>query len=328
MKMLVAPLYSIIVPVYNYGNFLSETLESILNQTCENWECIIVNDGSTDNSEKVAKDYVQKDSRFRYIYQRNAGLSAARNTGIKISNGKYIQLLDADDLIEQDKIRLQANFLDEHHEVDLIYSAMVSFRDSSLKREYKDLLVHGKERVSGKGKFILSNLLTDNFFLPGCPLCRRTLFEKVGDFCEQLKSFEDWHYWYRAALLNQSFYFDNRDGTKLLVRNHTNSMAKNVYRMLANKIKARDLLIKEIDFLAVNKSELFSHDFLVNTLKSHLLLINKDKMRLNLYYDNFIIGLFSAVKFAYYSRKPVLAFKDSVYLTKERLKKFFNKKEV
>lgn len=74
-------LVSIIVPCFNQAHFLPETLDSLLNQTYQNWECIIVDDGSTDDTKKIAEEYEKRDDRFRYIYQENKGLPGARNTG-------------------------------------------------------------------------------------------------------------------------------------------------------------------------------------------------------------------------------------------------------
>ena len=95
------PLVSIIIPCYNAAQFLEETLQSVLDMNYSAWECIIVNDGSTDNSQSVIATYVQQDSRFRCIEQSNAGPSKARNTGIQSSNGIYILPLDSDDLISK-----------------------------------------------------------------------------------------------------------------------------------------------------------------------------------------------------------------------------------
>ena len=92
-------LVSVIMPCYNQGNYLPEALESIISQTYPNWECIIINDGSTDHSERVAKEYCQKDSRIRYIYQENAGVIAARNHAVSESLGEFILPLDADDTV-------------------------------------------------------------------------------------------------------------------------------------------------------------------------------------------------------------------------------------
>jgi hypothetical protein len=94
---------SIIVPCYKQSQYLPEALKSILNQTYENWECIIINDGSPDNTEEIAKEWIKNDARFKYIYKENGGLSSARNAGLDVANGNYIQFLDADDLIHSTK---------------------------------------------------------------------------------------------------------------------------------------------------------------------------------------------------------------------------------
>lgn len=100
------PLVSIIVPCYNQAQYLPEALQTVLEQTYQNWECIIVNDGSPDNTELVAKEWLAKDSRFKYIYKENGGLSSARNVGIENSKGEFILPLDADDKISN-------NYLEE-----------------------------------------------------------------------------------------------------------------------------------------------------------------------------------------------------------------------
>lgn len=97
------PLISIIVPCYNQAQFLDECLQSVLDQTYQNWECIIVNDGSTDNSSIIAKKWAEKDSRFIYIHKENGGISSARNKGLEKASGNYIQFLDSDDTISNEK---------------------------------------------------------------------------------------------------------------------------------------------------------------------------------------------------------------------------------
>ncbi len=92
-------LVSVIVPCFNQGRYLGEALDSILAQSYPRWECIVVNDGSTDETHRVAERYCRKDPRIRYVTQSNAGLSAARNVGLEIATGDLFQFLDADDLI-------------------------------------------------------------------------------------------------------------------------------------------------------------------------------------------------------------------------------------
>ena len=91
-------LISVIIPVYNAERFVAQTLDSVLEQTYENWEAILVNDGSTDNSLDILQKYAQKDARFKIIDKKNGGVSAARNDGLKKAAGEYITFLDADDL--------------------------------------------------------------------------------------------------------------------------------------------------------------------------------------------------------------------------------------
>lgn len=99
-------LISIIVPCYNQAQYMDECLQSVYDQTFINWECIIVNDGSPDYTEMVAKKWVTKDSRFKYLLKENGGLSSARNAGIRIAEGQWILPLDCDDLISSNYLEL------------------------------------------------------------------------------------------------------------------------------------------------------------------------------------------------------------------------------
>lgn len=106
-------LVSIITPCYNAEKYISETIESVLNQTHKEWEMIIINDGSKDNSEEIIKKYVDKDKRISLIKQENKGCAAARNNGIKHAKGRYIALLDADDVWYNNFLEEQIKFLNE-----------------------------------------------------------------------------------------------------------------------------------------------------------------------------------------------------------------------
>lgn len=94
------PLFSIIIPVYNTAPYLRDCLDSIFNQTFTDWECICVDDGSTDNSSHILDEYQQKDKRFKVIHQKNTGVSVARNKGLDMASGKWVSFVDADDIIE------------------------------------------------------------------------------------------------------------------------------------------------------------------------------------------------------------------------------------
>lgn len=105
-----SPLVSVIIPTYNRADLIGETLDSVLAQTYANWECIVVDDGSSDNTEQVVKSYVNKDSRFRYYKRpqdRQKGGNTCRNIGFELSKGEFICWLDSDDLFVKNKIEFQ-----------------------------------------------------------------------------------------------------------------------------------------------------------------------------------------------------------------------------
>ncbi len=112
---------SVIIPTYNYAKFIPEAIRSVLDQTFCDFELIIVDDGSTDETREVIKPYLD-DARVKYVYQENKGLSSARNLGITTSRGEYIAFLDADDLWMPEKLQKQVPLLESNHKVALIYS--------------------------------------------------------------------------------------------------------------------------------------------------------------------------------------------------------------
>ena len=131
------PLISVIIPCYNAGNFLSRTIESVFDQTYENIEIIIVNDGSTDFDTKKLLKFYEKDKRIKVIHQKNKGLSSARNEGIRRSLGSYIYFLDSDDWIDRaclkdlyEKIKHNPNYF-SYSSINLIGS-----KEGKLKKYY------------------------------------------------------------------------------------------------------------------------------------------------------------------------------------------------
>ena len=96
---------SIIIPIYNQEKYLEDCLESVKNQDLDKYEVILIDDGSTDNSKMICETFVKKNNNFRYFYQQNAGLGAARNTGLSYAKGKYVLFLDSDDAYEQNSLR-------------------------------------------------------------------------------------------------------------------------------------------------------------------------------------------------------------------------------
>ena len=115
-------LISVIIPVYNVEIYIKKCIDSVLNQTFQNFEIILIDDGSTDNSGRICNEYVLKDNRIKVIHQNNAGLSAARNKGIDVSSGNYICFLDSDDWYSN-------NALEEFINLVINYNADISIID-------------------------------------------------------------------------------------------------------------------------------------------------------------------------------------------------------
>lgn len=126
---------SVIIPVYNMEKYLNECLDSIVNQTLKDLEIICVNDGSTDNSSKILKEYANNDSRINIINQENKGLASARNTGLEHVNGDYIYFIDSDDYIEITALEKLYN-LSQEKNLDLIIFKLANFDDKTKKTNY------------------------------------------------------------------------------------------------------------------------------------------------------------------------------------------------
>jgi len=219
------PQVTVIIPSYNYGRFLGETLESVLAQTYRNWECFVVDDGSTDNTREVVESYAGRDSRIRYIYQRNQRAGTARNNGIRNSNGVYLQFLDADDLIESQKLEQQVEYLEQHPEVDIIYGGVRSFHSDDLTTGLSEAF--GEEsnwmpRISGGGKEALMALIKLPLLIHA-PLLRKSVGDSVIWFDEELRACEDWLFWVNCALQGRRFQYERIQGTLGFYRTHATS---------------------------------------------------------------------------------------------------------
>jgi glycosyltransferase involved in cell wall biosynthesis len=135
------PFFSIIIPTYNRGHIVSKTIQSVINQNFQDWELIVVDDGSTDNTKEIIESFSQNDLRIRYIYQSNQERSAARNNGIENSNGKYICFLDSDDEYDQhhlstlfDEIKIKNNA------IGLFFTSLIIYNNGiDIKHPIKQL---------------------------------------------------------------------------------------------------------------------------------------------------------------------------------------------
>lgn len=242
-------LVSIIIPSFNYGHVLPQTLANLEKQTYRNWEALIIDDGSTDETAAVAAKFTATDSRFRYCYQQNQGLSAARNTGLRLAQGHYLQFLDADDLLSPEKLALQVEFMLANPENDICYTRCYYFRDGDPGRLFPDLEMQGKEwmpRTSGQGNVITEALLLRNIMPVNAALLRKRVMEKAGTFRTEMKSLEDWDYWLRCALEGCTFYYLDHPRAYAMVRVHGGSMTQNVFKMRFYELRMRKDIEKRI----------------------------------------------------------------------------------
>jgi GT2 family glycosyltransferase len=255
------PLVSIIIPTYNYGHYISDALDSVQSQTHSNWECIVVDDGSTDNTAEVVARLSAEDSRIRYVRQENARQGAARNNGIRQARGEYFQFLDADDLIESEKIEQQLNLLLNNAEVDIVYSDIRYF-DSGDATCLRRAAVLGDEPwmplISGSGKNLLMRVVRNNIMPINAPLIPRAIIEKVGFFDENLL-IEDWAYNIRCAAVGARYQFDDRQGVRALVRTHPGSSSSDPRWMLRAEITMRQTIrhvLKDDSVCRLNENRL------------------------------------------------------------------------
>lgn len=228
------PKVSIIVPCYNQAQFLPEALQSVLNQTYENWECIIVNDGSPDNTKEVAQKWVKKDPRFIYLFKENGGLSSARNAGLNIANGDFIQFLDADDCLDERKFELSLKAVSE---MNLTKPKIVI---SNFRMFIADFNQSSPPFcVLKEGCFTFEKMLFGWDYEFNIPIhCGffDSYFFKNFRFNEDLKAKEDWVMWLclfkqklECTFINQPFAF---------YRIHANSMTKEKSLMAENHMNA------------------------------------------------------------------------------------------
>lgn len=206
-------LISIILPTYNRSHLLSSAIDSVLFQDYTNFELIIVDDGSTDDTKVLLQQY--NDPRIITIFQENKGVSSARNAALKIAHGQYIAFLDSDDLYNQHKLTAQLKFFEQNPSVDLIYTAANCIDiNSSLETQH----VY-EAPVSGKIYPYISFLTPVTVTIPSV-MFKRHVFEHVGFFDESMYRFEDIDYWRRVS---KAFNIASLNVPTVTIRTHSSN---------------------------------------------------------------------------------------------------------
>ena len=182
---------SIIIPTYNNALYIGDALESVLSQSYDSYEVIVIDDDSTDETSSVLKPYL---NRIKYIHQKHSGVSVARNKGLSIATGKYITFLDGDDFFFPDNLMKQAKFLDEHSGIGMVHSGW-NLIDANKN------LIEKKEPWHKVPKLDLENWLIWQPIFLGAMMFRREWLDKVGEFNTSLNQAEDTEILLRLALI-------------------------------------------------------------------------------------------------------------------------------
>jgi len=188
---------SIIVTCYNYAAYLKACLESVGRQSYNNWECIIVDDGSTDTTGILAKSFVDLDSRYRYVYQQNQGVAVARNTALALITGNYVQFLDGDDLLEVDKLKHQIAAFQNNKDLLMCVAPSYFFESNQPQQLFtsKQKETTTIQSINWSSLFCRAQLIKDNIFTISAPLIP---VNKMGSlrFDTHFKTYEDWKFWF------------------------------------------------------------------------------------------------------------------------------------
>ena len=208
---------SVILPTYNRANYIKDAIESVLNQTYRNIELIIIDDGSTDNTQAVIEPYL-KDNRIRYIRRENSGAAAARNKGLALKTGKYVAFIDSDDIWEKDKLEIQLAVMNSIPDAAIVFSDFSAKRQDGLiekshirtyftvldtyKLSYDDVFSHRNTLKNGEKVYwgnIYNTMIFGNIILTSTTLFRQDVFNTEGIFDTNYTTLEDYDLFLRLT---------------------------------------------------------------------------------------------------------------------------------
>lgn len=267
------PKVSVVIPCFNQAPYLKEAVSSVIRQSYQNWEIIIVNDGSTDNSEDIAKECAATDSRIVYISQPNQGASTARNTGIKASKGKYILPLDGDDTIETDYLTKAVEYLEAHPECACFYCHANMF--GSINQPWDVKYIDYKHLLTCNAIFCSS-------------VYRRTDFDIIGGYDETfIHGYEDWEFYIRLLANGGEVYQDDTrmfNYRKKGIHEHSlDSISHKYEESILNTIykKHIDLYIKHFPSFIASQRKTQEYTDRICMLEDETNRLTEDKKRLS-----------------------------------------------
>lgn len=217
---------SVVIPAFNYGRYLGAAIQSVLSQTFQNFELLVIDDGSTDDTRKILSRFT--DSRLRYVYQFNQGLSAARNTGIANARFDFVAFLDADDLWLPGMLE---SAVERFSRLSPDYG-LVACNSLRINQAGELIDLQLKHRpCSGEQEYRAADILIKSRFMPSTVVVRAEVFQTVGLFDTSLRSSEDRDMWIRIASKYRIHYLS----TPLVhIRKHATNMSRNADRMRVN----------------------------------------------------------------------------------------------
>lgn len=257
------PTLSIIIPCYNSASTLESTLESVLHQDFQEWEAIIINDGSIDLTEAIALKWVNRDNRFKYFSKQNEGLGKTRNFGILKAKGKYILPLDSDNLVVHDFANEALAILENNNEIGVVHGDAEYFGEKS-----------GLWKVD---EFDLTKILIGNY-IDACAIYRKVLWEEVGGYAENMpfQGHEDWELWVAFGSIGVQFKYLNKItfnyfvSNSSMIRSFTQSMEQSNNDYIFNKYtKQYQKYYREVYSLCVKNERIY-----VNNLRSKKFVLN------------------------------------------------------
>ncbi|TCA35692.1 glycosyltransferase [Rhizobium leguminosarum bv. viciae] len=212
-KMRTTPFATIVIPTFNQDSYLRQALDSLLAQTDSDWEAIIVNDGSTDNTRRIADDYAARDSRFRCIHKSNGGVASALNAGLEHARGDWIHWLSSDDLFEPHKLAVNRQWIEQNPDSNFFFSYFTLLREPTGERERRELW--------GPLPAAENQLLTLFYrnYINGISICiRGAAWREIGFFDESLRYAQDYDLWLRLLQKHRGVFIPE---WTVVSRNHT-----------------------------------------------------------------------------------------------------------
>ncbi len=242
--------FSIIICCYNSQKYISETIESILKQTYKNYEVVIINDGSFDNTEKIIMDYKKKIKNLKYIFQNNKGFAYSRNIAIQNSNGEWIVIIDHDDVCLENRLEIHCNQINMNkNESKLFFANTYHFNENKILKKHFDQF--NLNNINLSKKYASSNLLTKGCFID----TESVVFKKdeaisIGGFNSYYKYLADYDFFIRMGE-KYSLSFTTQLVSMWRVHNQQATiMMKNIYNKELIKLYSNYLFSKNIFFYA------------------------------------------------------------------------------